>query len=599
MKIQSIILSVVFSLVCFGTNVFCQTELRLNRLSGISSSEKVSEILFDTKNNLWVSGSSGIYTYDSNDKHSKKHDKSNSIAIDIDSSGNYYSAYQDNSLYFNKEQLYKLEDRDAIITDIQSYNGSLWVSTNKGLYEIDIEKRDLKRRHTTKNSKLVTNKINFLYSDKAGILWIGTEKGAIRIRKDKWSKCLEVSHNMLAITEHYDLVWLVSDKEMWEIEPTESSGRELGGWYPAAPKRGLYKGAINDLVIDNLGFLYIASDVLIRFNPSTNKIEEYGKSLGLVSKKCLTLECDNENNIYLGTENAGLFKISTEVIEVEELTAVAILENPINCPGGMDGSILLETSGGQAPLQYFWSPANVKGTNPQKLKKGTYTVTVVDAFKNEIIKSITIEEPNPIKVDVISKSRISSAGKKDGKCNIQVTGGNAPYKVRWDNKEKGLEAKKLNYGIHIINVTDANGCTNSATVEIEKEKFLPELDIANIKVGQTLRINNLYFDADSEDFNDVSRDVLIEIYEFMSANENVVIEIGGHTNNIPSHEYCDKLSSSRASNVAKFLVDLGLKNERVKNQGYGKRKPIASNETQSGRQRNQRVEIKILQIESK
>jgi len=585
-------------LCSFCSDLYSQTELRLNRLEGISSSERVSEIIFDDKDKLWVAGSSGIYSYDSDDKHSGQFDKINSIAIDIDSQGNYYSAFLDNTIYFNKELLYDIEDKELSISDIAVYNGSLWVSTNKGLYEIDLDKKSFKRKYTTKNSKLLSNTINFLYADIAGILWIGTDRGAIRVRKDNWSKCLEASHKMLAITEHFDLVWLVSDKEMWEIEPTESSGRELGGWYPAALKRGLYRGHINDLVIDNLGFLYIASDVLIRFNPSTNQIEEYGKSLGMVSKKCLTLECDKENNIYLGTENAGLFKISTEVIEVEELTAVAILENPINCPGGMDGSILLETNGGQAPLSYNWSPAYVKGTNPKDLKKGTYSVTVVDAFNNEIVKSITIEEPNPITVNVVSKVRISGPGKKDGKCEIQVLGGSAPYKIKWDNKEKGLKASKLNYGIHIINVTDSNGCRNSATVEIEKEKFLPELNIANIKVGQTLRINNLYFDADNEDFNDVSRDVLTEIYEFMSTHEDVVIEIGGHTNNIPSHEYCDKLSSARSSNVANYLVELGIKSDRVKHQGYGKRKPIASNETQSGRQRNQRVEIKILQIES-
>jgi len=79
-------------------------------------------------------------------------------------------------------------------------------------------------------------------------------------------------------------------------------------------------------------------------------------------------------------------------------------------------------------------------------------------------------------------------------------------------------------------------------------------------------------------------------------NPSVSIEIGGHTNNIPVEEYCDKLSSARAENVAKFLVSGGINQDRIQHKGYGKRKPIASNESVAGRNRNQRVEIKILQI---
>ena len=94
-----------------------------------------------------------------------------------------------------------------------------------------------------------------------------------------------------------------------------------------------------------------------------------------------------------------------------------------------------------------------------------------------------------------------------------------------------------------------------------------------------------------------SFDVLEEVYEFMAENVNVFIEIGGHTNNIPPHEYCDKLSSSRAKTVASFLHSKGIEPSRISYKGYGKRSPIASNDSKSGRRKNQRVEIKILRLE--
>ena len=577
----------------FSNQLYSQTELTLNRVEGFSSSDRIADLMFEDNGKLWIASKAGVYSYTPSSKsRNNEIAVKNALAVKTDTNGDIYAGFQNNSIYANNDMIFKIQESSVQITDIEVYDRKIWVSSNDGIFVFSQDTKKLENHFTTRNSKLLSDDVSFVYSDSSGILWIGTGKGVIRVNKDRWSKCFEQDKRMLAITEYYDIVWLISDKEMWEIE---SAGNR---WYPAALKNGLYKGEINDIVIDNDGHLFIASDVLIRFNPQSNLIEEYGKSLGLLSKKCLALEVDSENSVYIGTENAGLFKISTEEIQVDRLTAVAILENPITCPEGMDGSIVLEVTGGQEPLEYFWEPAYVQGTNPTNLKKGSYSVTIVDAFKNELVRSITIEEPSPLKVNVLSKSRISGPGKKDGSCQIEVTGGTAPYNVIWDNnqRKKGVNVTKLNYGIHIINVTDVNGCKTSSTVEIEKEKFIPDLDIANIKVGQTLRINNLFFKADSTQFDQKSEDVLLEVLDFMRQNPSVSIEIGGHTNNIPIEEYCDKLSTSRAENVADFLVSGGIEQNRIQHKGYGKRKPIASNESVSGRNRNQRVEIKILQI---
>lgn len=587
---------IIIALPIFQTQIWSQYELKLSRIAAFSSSDNITDLMFDDQMNLWIASKGGIYSIGHSDQDaSKEIDAANAVAVKKNSNGDIYAGFKDNSIYVNNEMIFKIQDPNIVIKDVEVYNRKIWFGTNDGLFVFNQDTKQLEKTLTTRNSKLKTNKINFLYSDASDVMWIGTDKGVIRVVGDKWSKIYEQNKKMLAITEyfsedHVPIVWLISDQEMWEIESKKNR------WYPAALKKGLYEGDINDLVIDKDGNLFIASDVLIKFNPQSNMIEKYGESLGLVSKKCLALECNKENHLFIGTENAGLFKISNEEIKVDDISVLAILENPINCPGGNDGSLVLEVSGGQAPLEYLWSPAYVRGTNPQNLKKGAYSVTVVDAFNNQVVKSIVIEEPSPMTINVLSKERISGPGKKDGSCEIEVKGGNRPFKIKWDNKEKGAFAKKLNYGIHTIDVTDANGCKTSATIEIEKEKFIPELDIANIKIGQTLRINKLFFEADSTDFNDESKDVLDEIFDFMYEHETVSIEIGGHTNGIPPHKYCDNLSSSRAQNVAQYLISRGIKMGRITHKGYGKRKPISTNETISGRTRNQRVEIKILEF---
>jgi OmpA-OmpF porin, OOP family len=76
---------------------------------------------------------------------------------------------------------------------------------------------------------------------------------------------------------------------------------------------------------------------------------------------------------------------------------------------------------------------------------------------------------------------------------------------------------------------------------------------------------------------------------------NLVIE--GHTDNTGSVEYNQELSKNRALSVKNYLVaGEGLKDLAVKIQGYGKSRPIASNDTEEGRERNRRVEIIVVPI---
>lgn len=130
----------------------------------------------------------------------------------------------------------------------------------------------------------------------------------------------------------------------------------------------------------------------------------------------------------------------------------------------------------------------------------------------------------------------------------------------------------------------------------ERTKLIAELDREKIRTGQTIRIDKLYFAADSSRIKEESNEALEELYNFLSSNTDVIVEIGGHTNGIPTHEYCDRLSAIRAKAVADYLVRRGIPNRRITYKGYGKRLPIADNETPEGRQQNQRVEVKILEL---
>jgi len=72
---------------------------------------------------------------------------------------------------------------------------------------------------------------------------------------------------------------------------------------------------------------------------------------------------------------------------------------------------------------------------------------------------------------------------------------------------------------------------------------------------------------------------------------NVVIE--GHTDSVGTAAYNKKLSQRRAEAVKKYMVEKGIDENRLKAQGFGEEKPIASNKTKEGRQQNRRVEAAV------
>ncbi len=130
----------------------------------------------------------------------------------------------------------------------------------------------------------------------------------------------------------------------------------------------------------------------------------------------------------------------------------------------------------------------------------------------------------------------------------------------------------------------------------KEPKIMKDLVIEKVEEGQSLRIENLNFDTDTFNIKDDMHPVLDEIYSFLKNHNNVSVEIGGHTNGLPSDEYCYWLSDRRADAVTKYLIEKGIPEDRISHKGYGKTQPIATNSTLAGRKKNQRVEIKILSL---
>lgn len=131
----------------------------------------------------------------------------------------------------------------------------------------------------------------------------------------------------------------------------------------------------------------------------------------------------------------------------------------------------------------------------------------------------------------------------------------------------------------------------------EDDSVNPELaDILLNKInrGESVNLNNIFFDFDKFVLREKSKTELKKIIAFLNAYPDIKIEIEGHTDNVGSAQYNLELSRNRALSVYEYLLENGIADNRVYYKGYGMEKPIATNDTEEGRQQNRRIAFKIL-----
>jgi len=111
---------------------------------------------------------------------------------------------------------------------------------------------------------------------------------------------------------------------------------------------------------------------------------------------------------------------------------------------------------------------------------------------------------------------------------------------------------------------------------------------------EVYELKNVYFDTDKATLRPSSYKSLDNLVDFMKRKTSVTIEVAGHTDNVGKAEYNRKLSQRRAESVKQYLVNNGVDAKRIEAKGYGESDPVASNESETGRQQNRRTEARIL-----
>lgn len=208
----------------------------------------------------------------------------------------------------------------------------------------------------------------------------------------------------------------------------------------------------------------------------------------------------------------------------------------------------------------------------QDLKSGhiKLEVTLTDGEKNPL------SDKTVVVVDQNSDSEYKGKTNEKGKATVQVPKG---------------ESYQLVYRA-------VDGPKRFSTFKIPDRKRLNRYNLkARYSKGrkEVFTLENVYFDTDKATLRESSYDALNDLYKALATNEDMRIEIAGHTDDRGKAEYNKKLSQRRAESVKDYLVNKGISSDRIRAKGYGESEPIASNESEQGRQKNRRTEVRILE----
>jgi len=138
-----------------------------------------------------------------------------------------------------------------------------------------------------------------------------------------------------------------------------------------------------------------------------------------------------------------------------------------------------------------------------------------------------------------------------------------------------------------------NGCALKG--DCRRPRPGEQVDAKGCAVEQSFILKGVNFEFDSDRLTAQAKLILNQVATTLQSYADVNVEVEGHTDNIGSDSYNLGLSERRANAVKAYLTDHGIAAKRMRPVGYGETRPIASNESESGRDENRRVELRVVE----
>ncbi|MEX1189358.1 MAG: OmpA family protein [Bacteroidia bacterium] len=231
---------------------------------------------------------------------------------------------------------------------------------------------------------------------------------------------------------------------------------------------------------------------------------------------------------------------------------------------------------------------------------GIDSLSMADVKKGaELNKDFKLTRLDRSRMSVLKGKVYDATTGKELKAQMEITEyGGQPVIVY--QKNGNYDCVVFNGALHtmVVNMDGYMTYTSQIHIPNEPTKFEITEDIPLIKAekGAKMVLNNIFFDFDKATLRPSSFRSLSTLLNMMKRYPDMSIEISGHTDNVGTNDYNQKLSENRANVVKEYLVRNGISPKRIGAYGRSFRQPIASNDTNEGRQINRRTEIKILRM---
>ncbi len=134
----------------------------------------------------------------------------------------------------------------------------------------------------------------------------------------------------------------------------------------------------------------------------------------------------------------------------------------------------------------------------------------------------------------------------------------------------------------------------SANDTVFKSPSSLDICMQSIDEGKSFAIEDIYFDNNSYELKDITKEVLVEFAKYLEINNSLVIEINGFTDNIGDASDNQILSKNRSKAVRDLILLQGISESRISYKGFGESSPKSNNNTEKGRAQNRRTEFRII-----
>lgn len=254
---------------------------------------------------------------------------------------------------------------------------------------------------------------------------------------------------------------------------------------------------------------------------------------------------DTASNVTAGTytvtvtDSDGCSNTITATVTSPAPMSSTMTSTPVFCDNSTDGTATITVSGGTPAYTYNWANSNDNSPTADSLGVGFQAVTVTGSNGCQWADSVQVTGPTPISI-ALTPTTVTCFGNADGAVSSTVSGGVSGYTYAWNNSAATTaNLTNISGGTFILTVTDANGCTDTAsTIVLEPVSLVITLDSIDV---------NCFNGSDGSTMVTASGGTLPFVYFWSPSNQSTPtatnVSAGWHTVSVTDAVGCSAVDS--------------------------------------------------------